>query len=378
LFCLSILLVALFEVISTGNADGNQPKSTFSEFVNQTGYDWHISAGPVEVNVNVFLRNIYKVDDVNMEYGVQLNLRQSWTDKRLANDLLVNNSKGFIVLAEDQKIWKPDTFIQNEKHAKRHSFDKPNELIRVYNDGRVLYSTRVSLVLGCPMRLKRYPHDIQTCEIVLASYSYTDDEISYKWRSTDAIQVNERISDSMANFRFRDVTTEQCDTTTNTGAYSCIKAKITLKRESGHLLVHLYMPFVLLVAVAYLSFWFDRKAVTARLVLCLTTLLAMFFHTAKVNKKVTSECCTSLDIWCGVCLAFVFWSLLEFVFVNYVGATTTEHNYTQIKNEEETVGKSQGSKKLVNNAANKADYFSRILFPVFFLLFIVIYFLCFT
>lgn len=34
--------------------------------------------------------------------------------------------------------------------------DKPNVLIRVHKDGRILYSVRISLVLSCPMHLQVY------------------------------------------------------------------------------------------------------------------------------------------------------------------------------------------------------------------------------
>ena len=45
----------------------------------------------------------------------------------------------------------------------------PNILLRIYPNGDVLYSIRLSLTLACPMDLKYYPLDRQTCELQMAS-----------------------------------------------------------------------------------------------------------------------------------------------------------------------------------------------------------------
>lgn len=100
-----------------------------------------------------------------------------WNDARLAYGRLLNWSPAdpappFILLVPDdpdQRIWMPDTFFQNEKNAQRHMIDKPNVLIRVYSNGDILYSVRLSLTLSCPMSLREYPMDKQTCFIDLAS-----------------------------------------------------------------------------------------------------------------------------------------------------------------------------------------------------------------
>lgn len=45
----------------------------------------------------------------------------------------------------------------------------PNILLRIYPNGDILYSIRLSLTLACPMDLKYYPLDRQTCSIAMAS-----------------------------------------------------------------------------------------------------------------------------------------------------------------------------------------------------------------
>uniref|UniRef100_A0A0K0D9C6 Neur_chan_LBD domain-containing protein n=1 Tax=Angiostrongylus cantonensis TaxID=6313 RepID=A0A0K0D9C6_ANGCA len=142
------------------------------------GYDWRtIYSGPVVVSVNMLIRSISKIDNVNMEYSVQLTFRESWMDERLKYGEKNDDHPDFLILTTGKQIWMPDSFFQNEKHAYKHMIDKPNVLIRVHKDGTILYSVRISMVLSCPMHLQFYPMDVQQCYIDLASYAYTTKDI---------------------------------------------------------------------------------------------------------------------------------------------------------------------------------------------------------
>uniref|UniRef100_A0A1I7WTR4 Neur_chan_LBD domain-containing protein n=1 Tax=Heterorhabditis bacteriophora TaxID=37862 RepID=A0A1I7WTR4_HETBA len=87
---------------------------------------WPDTGGPVLVTVNIYLRSISKIDDVNMEYSAQFTFREEWVDARLAYGRYEDDSTEvppFVVLAtsenadQSQQIWMPDTFFQNEKYA---------------------------------------------------------------------------------------------------------------------------------------------------------------------------------------------------------------------------------------------------------------------
>ncbi|PIO69318.1 Neurotransmitter-gated ion-channel ligand binding domain protein, partial [Teladorsagia circumcincta] len=165
------------------------------------GYDWRVRPPGINLTIKGKLPLIQvvtdqswliisKIDDVNMEYSVQLTFRESWVDGRLAYGLPGDNKPDFLILTAGQQIWMPDSFFQkltvekitpthfqNEKQAQKHMIDKPNVLIRIHKDGQILYSVRISMVLSCPMHLQYYPMDVQTCLIDLASYAYTDTDI---------------------------------------------------------------------------------------------------------------------------------------------------------------------------------------------------------
>ncbi|KAI1711016.1 neurotransmitter-gated ion-channel ligand binding domain-containing protein [Ditylenchus destructor] len=288
---------------------------------------WPDTGGPVLVEVNIYLRSISKIDDVNMEYSAQFTFREEWRDPRLAYERLADENTQipkFVVLATNeqpdlsQQIWMPDTFFQNEKEARRHLIDKPNVLIRIHADGRILYSVRLSLVLSCPMSLEYYPLDRQTCLIDLASYAYTTDDIEYQWKVQNPIQQKDGLRQSLPSFELQDVLTDYCTSHTNTGIYSCLRTKMILRREFSYYLLQLYIPSCMLVIVSWVSFWLDKDSVPARVTLGVTTLLTMTTQSSGINAKLPPVSYTkAVDVWIGVCMAFIFGALLEFALVNY-------------------------------------------------------------
>ncbi|CAJ0957051.1 unnamed protein product, partial [Mesorhabditis belari] len=299
------------------------------------GYDWRVrppginltlpgSHGPVVVAVNMLIRSISKIDDVNMEYSVQMTFRESWVDGRLAYGILWekdDNLPEFIILTAGQQIWMPDSFFQNEKMAQKHNIDKPNVLIRIHKDGRILYSVRISMVLSCPMHLQYYPMDVQTCFIDLASYAYTTEDIEYVWKDKDPVQLKEGLNSSLPSFQLKKVGVDYCTSKTNTGTYSCLRTILELKRQFSYYLLQLYVPSTMLVIVSWVSFWLDRSAVPARVTLGVTTLLTMTTQASGINAKLPPVSYTkAIDVWIGACLTFIFGALLEFAWVTYISS----------------------------------------------------------
>jgi anionic glutamate receptor len=98
--------------------------------------------GPTKVTVNLFVRSFEKIDDVKMEFSVQITFRQLWNDNRLAFNNMGGKIK-YLTMTERDKVWMPDTFFRNEKDAKFHEIIQPNLYVRVFPNGDILYSIRV-------------------------------------------------------------------------------------------------------------------------------------------------------------------------------------------------------------------------------------------
>ncbi|KAL3213571.1 hypothetical protein MRX96_035315 [Rhipicephalus microplus] len=207
-----------------------------------------------------------------MDYEVDLYLRQRWHDDRfemsgISGPLDLNDPK--LV----QRIWKPEVFFANAKHAEFQYVTVPNVLVRISPSGDILYMLRLKLTFSCMMDLYRYPLDSQVCTIELASFSKTTDELQLHWSKAAPVILYENMK--LPQFEIQNVNTSLCNETFHIGEYSCLKAEFNLQRSIGYHLVQSYLPTILIVVISWVSFWLDVEAIPARITLGVTTLLTI-------------------------------------------------------------------------------------------------------
>ncbi|XP_049885665.1 glutamate-gated chloride channel isoform X5 [Pectinophora gossypiella] len=307
--------------------------------------------GPAVVSVNIFVRSISKIDDVTMEYSVQLTFREQWLDERLKFNNLGGRLK-YLTLTEANRVWMPDLFFSNEKEGHFHNIIMPNVYIRIFPNGNVLYSIRISLTLSCPMNLKLYPLDKQTCSLRMASYGWTTDDLVFLWKEGDPVQVVKNLH--LPRFTLEKFLTDYCNSKTNTGEYSCLKVDLLFKREFSYYLIQIYIPCCMLVIVSWVSFWLDQGAVPARVSLGVTTLLTMATQSSGINASLPPVSYTkAIDVWTGVCLTFVFGALLEFALVNYASRSDMHReNMKKTRREMEAAAQMDAASDLLDTDSN--------------------------
>ncbi|KAK5859030.1 hypothetical protein PBY51_003126 [Eleginops maclovinus] len=155
------------------------------------GYDNRLRPGlgesVTEVRTNIYVTSFGPVSDTDMEYTIDVFFRQSWRDERLKFDgpmqvLPLNN-----LLAS--KIWTPDTFFHNGKKSVAHNMTTPNKLLRLVDNGTLLYTMRLTIHAECPMHLEDFPMDAHACPLKFGSYAYTNNEVIYLWTQGDERSV---------------------------------------------------------------------------------------------------------------------------------------------------------------------------------------------
>ncbi|KAF2362190.1 Neurotransmitter-gated ion-channel [Trinorchestia longiramus] len=258
---------------------------------------------------------VYFDQVTNGEYSVQLTFREEWNDPRLRYNNIGGGIK-YLTLTEPDKVWMPDLFFKNEKTGHFHEIILPNVYLRIFPDGGVLYSIRISLTLSCPMNLQLYPLDTQLCQLLLASYGWTTEDLIFRWLANKPVQIPGNLH--LPRFTLENFYPKYCNSKTNTGEYSCLRVDLLFKREFSYYLLTIYIPCCMLVIVSWVSFWLDQNSVPARVSLGVTTLLTMATQTSGINQSLPPVSYTkAIDVWTGVCLTFVFGALLEFALVNY-------------------------------------------------------------
>ncbi|XP_035797333.2 glycine receptor subunit alpha-2 isoform X1 [Amphiprion ocellaris] len=278
---------------------------------------------PVNVTCNIFINSFGSIAETTMDYRVNIFLRQKWNDPRLAYSKYPDSSLDLDPSMLDS-IWKPDLFFANEKGANFHDVTTDNKLLRIFKDGTVLYSIRLTLILSCPMDLKNFPMDVQTCTMQLESFGYTMNDLIFEWLENGAVQVSEGLT--LPQFIMRDEKElGYCTKHYNTGKFTCIEVKFHLERQMGYYLIQMYIPSLLIVILSWVSFWINMDAAPARVALGITTVLTMTTQSSGSRASLPKvSYVKAIDIWMAVCLLFVFAALLEYAGVNFVSRQQKE------------------------------------------------------
>ncbi|XP_019647074.1 PREDICTED: glycine receptor subunit alpha-3-like [Branchiostoma belcheri] len=269
---------------------------------------------PVNVNCNVFVSGFDSVEEKKMDYTVLIYFRQRWNDPRLSySDLnrTINLDSNIKV-----KMWVPDLFFVNEKDGRFHTITTDNRYIRIYPNGNVLYSTRLTLTLSCYMHLGNFPTDKQLCRIHIESYSYTTDDMTLEWQNDKALEISEEVK--LPDYELRVNGLMGCTAGYTTGAFPCIKGEFILERRIGYFLIQIYLPSILIVIISWISFWIHSTSAPARVALAITTVLTLTTHSNSARAHMPRvSYITNMDIWMAACQAFVFAALLEYAVVNH-------------------------------------------------------------
>eukprot|EP00092_Neocalanus_flemingeri_P035717 GFUD01038888.1.p1 GENE.GFUD01038888.1~~GFUD01038888.1.p1 ORF type:complete len:404 (+),score=52.81 GFUD01038888.1:37-1212(+) len=312
--------------------------------------------GPTEVTANLYVRSFEAVDVQNMDFTIDMTFRQSWIDPRLQYN---SSSVPFLTLPNENLVWKPDTFFRNEKEASFHLVPNKQFYVRVFPDGMVLHSMRIKSTFYCPMDLRTYPFDSQTCRIQIASYGHTKRTLSYKWKDSDPVQMVRDLylpQNTLNAFK-----TDYCDVKTATGEYSCLSLEFVFERAYSIHVLTIYIPYIMMVTVSWASFWVKQTDTLARIGINLGMLVMASAKAEKIAEGLPAVAYTkAIDVWTGVCIFFIFSAFAICVLVNWFGKEKKENNENY-----HPTGKT--------NLSLTIDYTSRIIFPLLFFIFNVIY-----
>uniref|UniRef100_H2LPR3 Gamma-aminobutyric acid type A receptor subunit rho3a n=1 Tax=Oryzias latipes TaxID=8090 RepID=H2LPR3_ORYLA len=256
------------------------------------------SALPVGIDVQV--ESIDSISEVNMDFTMTLYLRHYWQDDRLAFPSSSNKSRTFDSRLI-KKIWVPDVFFVHSKRSFIHDTTMENIMLRVFPDGNILYSVRVCLCNDLMLYWKNGNDSLRTDEIVLSQFFVEDFQPSF----------------GLAFY-------------SSTGWYNRLYINFILRRHIFFFMLQTYFPTMLMVMLSWVSFWIDRRAVPARVSLGITTVLTMSTIITGVSASMPQvSYVKAVDIYLWASFLFVFLSVIEYAAVNYF---TTVEEMKKLKN----------------------------------------------
>ncbi|CAG5122533.1 unnamed protein product, partial [Candidula unifasciata] len=267
----------------------------------------------VVILTDILIKSMGPISETDMSYSMQVYFRQRWKDERLSfylpNITQFTLSNKFI-----NNIWKPNSYFLNGRNSKQHNITVPNAFIRLSHDGSIYMSMRLTVNARCPMMLSRYPMDRAICPLFIGSFGYTADDLVYMWEN----QVDIDPGVTLSQFELGRIEQQNISKKGKYGELSILEIYIHMSRAVGFYVLQTYVPCYLIVSLSWVSFWINRDAAPARVLLGVTTILS----TAAIGMTVREGLprvpyATALDVFLNVCIVYEMAALIEYAAVNY-------------------------------------------------------------
>ncbi|XP_072021146.1 glycine receptor subunit alpha-2-like isoform X2 [Amphiura filiformis] len=381
-----LVLLTVAACVQRSFQQSNNVSTALHELMNDDGSKLRPNNGgpPVHVDLGLEVESLGQISASTMDFSVTMFLREYWHDPRLAN----NSTSHLILKGNDvDMVWSPDIYFLHEKKAKMHDVTVTNKLIYIRPNGSVWMSLRLSATLACHMSLEYFPMDSQTCSIEMSSYAYNTAEMTL-YLVEEKVIIDKKME--IPRFEFLNFQVINDNMSFATGSFSKCEIRLEFERQMQAYLLTVYIPSCLLVTIAWLSFWIDARAAPARITLGITTVLTVTTMTSGILETLpVVTYAKAIDLWLAACLLFVFLCLLEYAWANYL-VVLEQRRIKKRKSMRLTKKKEAANNEDMNLdacsetiemeycterhlTALRLDKMSRILFPIAFAVFNIIY-----
>lgn len=268
---------------------------------------------PTTVKVHMYVNSFDSIRESSMDFSMNFIITQKWNDPRLrfktgSDDALELDTLNM------KEIWVPDLYFANEKEASFHDVTVPNKMMHLYSDGTVQYRIRLTMTATCPMKLEKFPLDVQTCSIFIKSFVYTPDNVVFEWDDGTAVTHNKNME--LSQFTIDNITFGKCHRDYEENNFTCISTSFHLQRKYAYYMLHAYLPSTLIVVISWLSFWLPTESTAARISLSSLTILTMITQRQSNSGNLPPvSYIKAIDIWTVACLLFVFAAFVEYTLV---------------------------------------------------------------
>ncbi|PBC32251.1 Glycine receptor subunit alpha-2 [Apis cerana cerana] len=309
---------------------------------------------PVVVDFNIFVADINSINVEDMDFRVDMFVRQSWIESRLdMPDYIFEEGDDYVTLPPEffDSLWQPDPYFLNAKVSEIAALNHKFSSVTLYRNKTVKYSARMHAIIACQMEFQLYPMDIQICPIYIESckfkgrkelphylhsssnstesnyinlekiallviVSYHEQKLRLRW-GTGAVTVNPELKLLQYDIGKPVVAEETVDyMLEKSGNFSRLVVFFRFERQIGHHLIQTFAPSTLVVMLSWFSFWLGLDAIPGRVALLVTSMLTLVTMFTGLKSDIPPVAYVkALDVWMAGCMMFVFAALGEFVVV---------------------------------------------------------------
>uniref|UniRef100_A0A0K0D955 Neur_chan_memb domain-containing protein n=1 Tax=Angiostrongylus cantonensis TaxID=6313 RepID=A0A0K0D955_ANGCA len=215
------------------------------------------------------------------------------------------------------------------------------------------------------------------------SVAYPVETVRFEWftRRVDAIDKNPDVKlPELYIDRYEPMV---CTKARKSGAFSCLRAVFRLKRDVGFHIAQTYIPTSLALMFSWVGVWLPEEFMEGRIGVAITVLLTLSTESAGAREHLPSvSYLKAIDLWFGFITGFVFFTLLQTLFVIGFDKRANQLKKWAMKRKSDITEEVREMMLLKGDRYHKAgrylDNFCRVFYPLSFVLFLIMYYFVFT
>jgi len=325
------LLLHAFAFLQRGAESGEPPREVLSD--NQIAakiFDRARAFRPeqtplhCEFGVDIPHVHVVQIDEARETYTIDFYAWIRWKDSRLKFNTeefgtdTINIDPSFAW--ENDRLWNPHLEFINVVETKL-----ANRILRIKSDGTCEYQIRQTgtFKFGAESKgFKQFPFDQQELGITVGSFVWTTAQVQFQLdedtRKSESELPKVRPATEWKVVHIKDESPYEESYTGETGSFSELSVIFELKRHPGFYLWRICLPLLILVGIAISVLWMPAHHAEARMILSVTTLVAVTTFSIVVNAALPRlPYLTFLDVWMLVSFVLTALGTIENVYVAY-------------------------------------------------------------
>nr|AHM25233.1 acetylcholine-gated chloride channel ACC-1 [Haemonchus contortus] len=319
------LMVTFFTEVLTTGAFGTtgmpncaNDTTVINTLLKDTYNKHYIPSHPTQVRVDMWVQEVTAVSELTQDFEIDLYINEFWEDPALVFDYM-SPCKSNISFDDKvlQKLWIPNTCFINSKNAAIHESPFRNVFLMVFANGTLWTNYRMKLTGPCDMNLKRFPFDQQKCFLTFESYNYNTGEVRMQWNQPYPVMLLKPIQ--LPDFEMVNFSVIAVEQMYPAGWWDELTVAFVFKRRYGWYILQGYIPTMVTIVISWISFYLGSRAIPARTMLGVNSLLAMTFQFGNIIRNLPRvSYVKAIDVWMLSGMLFIFLSLLELAVVGFM------------------------------------------------------------